>query len=99
MTYQEASDYKEKYKNVSDQNSPLPRFHYKIKYIVILPKKCNEDERKKILDVVYSGKGNEGALKELGLFYENMDLYIVASTNEYHDMLLQHYLSETGQEI
>jgi hypothetical protein len=102
MTYQEAADYKETYINVIGQDSTLPHFHYRIKYIVIAPKKSNYEERMKILDIgLHSGKGNEGALKELGLFNENMDIDIVAAfiNDKFPEMLLQNYLSETGQEL
>ena len=102
MTYQQASDYKEKYITVIGQDSILPHFNHRIKYILIAPKKSGYEERMKILDMgLHSGKGNEGALKELGVFNENMDVYIVAGfmNDKFPEMLLQNYLSETGQEL
>ena len=105
MTYEEAVEFMNKYKNgniigkiVSTHPTP-----FKIKYFVIAPK--DYEPKQDILKELYSGIGPETALRNLNLFYRNLDVYIMGyptsvdiDRKNVQVKNLQEYLWETNQE-
>lgn len=101
MNYKQAQEYRDLYdKKVHHQKGIIKSNPFTVDYLVIAPK--NHTNKKEILYEIFKGPDNEGALKNLGLLNENLDIYIFGGDDINKNdmklrMTLDAYLSTSNQ--
>jgi hypothetical protein len=96
MTYTESEQYRKEHINIVGKPSLLKRIPYYINYLLIAPKDKSIKDRLAVLNESrYKIIDNAIALKNLGFYTSNLDVYVIWEIdNNPHEMLLHDYLTE-----
>ena len=102
MTYDQAKELMDKHTDLLMTDSELKEFPYKIKYLLIAPKERSFADRMIVFnEATFTTNNSELALRKLGFFNENLEVYIIGEKDpenrEYVDYVLQAYLSGKDQ--
>jgi len=82
MTYQEAKQQVSENLHLTGVFSPLKKYPFYIKYLLIIPKGLDWSERTKILLACFENNyNNETALIENGLINEDLEVVVFGSTS------------------